>query len=186
MKYIKIIQGGNVVSKFNLGTKRVCVGCSIKFYDLEKNPASCPKCKTMNDINAQYKVRRKNKAAIEVDNDDPLIKNKAKQDAKQKLKKPNKRVEGVDLEDFDDIVVVQGEDEIEEIEEIEEDEDIDDIGELDDVESEEEMDDDIALDDDSLIDKIDDEEEDEDEYDDEEEDEDGDDSSKRGGKGKNK
>ena len=28
----------------NLGTKRVCVSCSARFYDLNKNPAVCPKC----------------------------------------------------------------------------------------------------------------------------------------------
>jgi hypothetical protein len=167
-----------VVSKFNLGNKRVCVGCSAKFYDLEKNPAACPKCKTMNDINAQYKVRRKSKIVIEVDNDDPLIKNKAKQDAKQKPKKSSKRIEGVNLEDFDDVVIVEGEDEIEEIEEIDDIDDIDDLEELEDVETEEPMDDDISLDDDSLIDDIDDGEEEESEEDEEPEPE------KKGGKGK--
>ncbi|WP_342628229.1 TIGR02300 family protein [Nguyenibacter vanlangensis] len=29
-----------------LGTKRVCVSCSARFYDLNKNPAVCPKCGT--------------------------------------------------------------------------------------------------------------------------------------------
>lgn len=27
-----------------LGVKRTCPGCGAKFYDLGKNPASCPKC----------------------------------------------------------------------------------------------------------------------------------------------
>ncbi|MBB2200149.1 TIGR02300 family protein [Gluconacetobacter tumulisoli] len=30
----------------NLGTKRVCVSCSARFYDLNKNPVVCPKCGT--------------------------------------------------------------------------------------------------------------------------------------------
>ncbi len=133
-----------------IGNKRICTGCAGRFYDLGKNPAACPKCKTMNDINAPVKIRRKAKAVLEVDNDDPLIKNKAKQDAK-KLKKPVKKVEGVDLEDFDDIAPMDGEDEIEELDEID---DIDDLEELEDAEPEEEMDDDIVLDDDSLIDDL--------------------------------
>ncbi|MBV9537795.1 MAG: TIGR02300 family protein [Acidisphaera sp.] len=29
-----------------LGTKRVCVACSARFYDLFKQPAICPKCGT--------------------------------------------------------------------------------------------------------------------------------------------
>ncbi len=32
--------------KPELGTKRICVSCSAKFYDLAKVPAVCPKCST--------------------------------------------------------------------------------------------------------------------------------------------
>ena len=32
--------------KPELGTKRVCVACSTRFYDLSKSPAICPKCGT--------------------------------------------------------------------------------------------------------------------------------------------
>jgi uncharacterized protein (TIGR02300 family) len=32
------------MAKPELGTKRVCVSCSAKFYDLCKTPAVCPKC----------------------------------------------------------------------------------------------------------------------------------------------
>ena len=34
------------MAKPELGTKRICVACSAKFYDLQKNPAICPKCGT--------------------------------------------------------------------------------------------------------------------------------------------
>ena len=34
------------MAKPELGTKRVCVSCGAKFYDLQKNPAICPKCGT--------------------------------------------------------------------------------------------------------------------------------------------
>lgn len=34
------------MAKPELGTKRVCVACSAKFYDLCKTPAVCPKCST--------------------------------------------------------------------------------------------------------------------------------------------
>ena len=27
-----------------LGTKRTCVGCNERFYDLNRSPATCPKC----------------------------------------------------------------------------------------------------------------------------------------------
>ncbi len=32
------------MAKPELGLKRVCVSCSTKFYDLGKQPATCPKC----------------------------------------------------------------------------------------------------------------------------------------------
>ncbi len=34
------------MAKPELGTKRVCVSCGAKFYDLTKTPAICPKCGT--------------------------------------------------------------------------------------------------------------------------------------------
>jgi uncharacterized protein (TIGR02300 family) len=34
------------MAKPELGTKRICVACSAKFYDLCKTPAVCPKCST--------------------------------------------------------------------------------------------------------------------------------------------
>ena len=34
------------MAKPELGTKRICVSCGAKFYDLQKAPAVCPKCGT--------------------------------------------------------------------------------------------------------------------------------------------
>ena len=34
------------MAKPELGTKRVCVSCGARFYDLMKQPAVCPKCGT--------------------------------------------------------------------------------------------------------------------------------------------
>jgi uncharacterized protein (TIGR02300 family) len=38
------------MAKPELGTKRVCVSCSTRFYDLTKSPAVCPKCGTEQPI----------------------------------------------------------------------------------------------------------------------------------------
>jgi uncharacterized protein (TIGR02300 family) len=35
------------VAKSELGTKRLCSGCGAKYYDLNKDPATCPKCGTV-------------------------------------------------------------------------------------------------------------------------------------------
>jgi uncharacterized protein (TIGR02300 family) len=38
------------MAKPELGTKRVCVACATRFYDLTKTPAICPKCGTEQPI----------------------------------------------------------------------------------------------------------------------------------------
>ena len=38
------------MAKPELGTKRVCVSCGTRFYDLTKVPAVCPKCATEQPI----------------------------------------------------------------------------------------------------------------------------------------
>jgi uncharacterized protein (TIGR02300 family) len=35
------------VTKSELGTKRFCNNCNMKFYDLHKSPIVCPTCKTV-------------------------------------------------------------------------------------------------------------------------------------------
>jgi uncharacterized protein (TIGR02300 family) len=35
------------VAKPELGTKRLCINCAAKFYDLHKDPIVCPKCDTV-------------------------------------------------------------------------------------------------------------------------------------------
>ncbi len=169
------------MTKVNWGLKRQCVGCSSRFYDLGKNPASCPKCKTSNDINAPVKTRRgRAKATVEVAADDPLLKEKARAEGKQKVKKPvvAKEIDDVDLEEFEDIETIDAEEEIEEI--ADDVEDIESLEELEDIEATGTDDEEIEIEDEAgdgaIIDGIDDEEE----MDDDEE-EDGK-SSKRGAK----
>jgi uncharacterized protein (TIGR02300 family) len=40
------------VAKAELGTKRVCGNCAVKFYDLNKTPIVCPKCSTVMELAA--------------------------------------------------------------------------------------------------------------------------------------
>ena len=35
------------MTKPELGTKRLCAGCNVKFYDLHKTPIVCPTCETV-------------------------------------------------------------------------------------------------------------------------------------------
>jgi len=38
------------VAKPELGTKRLCASCGAKFYDLNKDPITCPKCGTVYEV----------------------------------------------------------------------------------------------------------------------------------------
>jgi len=40
------------VAKPELGTKRLCTSCGTKFYDLNKDPITCPKCHAALELNA--------------------------------------------------------------------------------------------------------------------------------------
>jgi uncharacterized protein (TIGR02300 family) len=40
------------VAKPELGTKRLCMNCGAKFYDLSKDPIVCPKCHTVLELAA--------------------------------------------------------------------------------------------------------------------------------------
>src|SRR3989442_15044093 len=45
-------QGTRTVAKPELGTKRLCTNCGVKFYDLSKDPIVCPKCHTVLELAA--------------------------------------------------------------------------------------------------------------------------------------
>ncbi len=38
------------MTKPELGTKRICSSCNLKFYDLHKSPIVCPTCKTVFEL----------------------------------------------------------------------------------------------------------------------------------------
>jgi uncharacterized protein (TIGR02300 family) len=40
------------VAKAELGTKRLCASCGAKFYDLNKDPITCPKCSAVFQVAA--------------------------------------------------------------------------------------------------------------------------------------
>lgn len=43
---VRRVELRDLMVKPELGTKRVCVACATRFYDLTKTPAVCPKCGT--------------------------------------------------------------------------------------------------------------------------------------------
>ena len=43
---VRRVELRDLMAKPELGTKRVCVACATRFYDLTRAPAVCPKCGT--------------------------------------------------------------------------------------------------------------------------------------------
>ncbi|MCW5746260.1 MAG: TIGR02300 family protein [Alphaproteobacteria bacterium] len=77
------------------GTKRTCQGCGARFYDLNKDPITCPKCGQQHDPEDFVKARRSRSAAA------------AKAAVAPAPKKPKELIEGVPIGD-DELPVVEG------------------------------------------------------------------------------
>ncbi|MBA3813819.1 MAG: TIGR02300 family protein [Alphaproteobacteria bacterium] len=46
------------MSKPEWGTKRICQSCSTRFYDMHRQPITCPKCEIIFDPDTLIKKRR--------------------------------------------------------------------------------------------------------------------------------
>ncbi|EKE09648.1 MAG: hypothetical protein ACD_16C00130G0053 [uncultured bacterium] len=53
------------MSKLEWGVKRTCPGCNVRFYDMNKQPITCPKCSNVFDPDAFVKKRRGRPPATE-------------------------------------------------------------------------------------------------------------------------
>lgn len=51
------------MAKPEWGTKRICLSCGARFYDLNRDPVVCPACGTSHDPTAQNRPRRARAAA---------------------------------------------------------------------------------------------------------------------------
>ena len=52
------------MAKAELGTKRLCASCGAKFYDLSKDPITCPKCSTVFQVVAPTSRGRPDAASL--------------------------------------------------------------------------------------------------------------------------
>jgi uncharacterized protein (TIGR02300 family) len=109
-----------------LGVKRICPSCNARFYDLNKNPARCPKCNHSYDPTVQPRARRARRVASEspLESQDLLIQHMAK--TKGPLKKKSKEDE---IDDFDDGIAPAVEEDMDDMDDIEQLEELDDIEE---------------------------------------------------------
>ena len=51
------------MAKLEWGTKRICPSCGARYYDLQRDPVTCPKCSTPFDPEAFLRARRARPAA---------------------------------------------------------------------------------------------------------------------------
>lgn len=65
------------------GTKRTCHSCSAKFYDMRRDPVSCPKCGTVLDLETLVKPRRTRAVAAVAPEPKPVIKPPPKRPASE-------------------------------------------------------------------------------------------------------
>jgi hypothetical protein len=79
-----------------LGEKRTCPACETKFYDLNKNPATCHKCKHSFNPNEEVKLRKSSRKRVE-----ELKEKNELSDLDEKQKRVKKVVRDDELGDID-------------------------------------------------------------------------------------
>lgn len=47
-----------MAAKLEWGAKRTCLSCGARFYDMRREPITCPKCNTVFDPEAVFRPRR--------------------------------------------------------------------------------------------------------------------------------
>ncbi len=116
------------MAKPELGLKRICLGCGIRFYDLNKTPVSCPSCGKEFDPLASSLVSRSRQSET--------LKNKIQKGQKKGSQESgNRSSTEIDLDDDDgeleDIKILDGDDEDDDVFEEDMDEDDELIGSID-------------------------------------------------------
>jgi hypothetical protein len=161
------------------GTKRSCPKCAAHFYDLNKNPTACPKCKYTYDPTIVVRTRRgrTRKSADIPDVQEKIVPIQPNAILEKKKKAATKKASEEALAGFGDVEVEAGGDDIEEVEG----EELESLEQLEEEEANSDDADDESIMEDLeemeasgtvIVDKIEDEEDDEDEDDSDEEDED--------------
>ncbi len=89
------------------GLKRICLNCSMRFYDMDKRPIICPSCST--EFTLEEKVKKRGRPAAE---DKPVKQVVAKKPAAE--------------EEDDEIAEIDADDDFVSLEDVDEDDDLDD------------------------------------------------------------
>ena len=90
------------MAKPELGTKRVCVSCGARFYDLTRQPAVCPKCGTEQPAE-QPRLRRPAGNLLEEKRRPKVLPVPGIEEADVEVEAPEEEVEEDVLEDTSDL-----------------------------------------------------------------------------------
>ena len=108
------------MAKPEWGIKRLCTSCGARFYDLQHEPITCPKCSTVIDPEQTTRLKRSRSAPVE-------------EVAKPKPKKAADSDDDLDLDDDDDDDDIElddddGDDDVlEDASDLEDDDDLDEL-----------------------------------------------------------
>jgi len=58
-------EGEYIVTKLEWGTKRACQSCNARFYDMRRNPITCPKCGEAFEVQTSGRRSRTRAIAVE-------------------------------------------------------------------------------------------------------------------------
>ncbi len=58
------------MAKPELGTKRLCTGCGAKYYDLNRDPITCPKCGTIFEMTTAVRAAKAAKVIVKEEVDE--------------------------------------------------------------------------------------------------------------------
>jgi uncharacterized protein (TIGR02300 family) len=96
------------VAKTELGTKRTCLSCGARFYDLRKTPISCPKCDSEFSPDDFVVKRRQRPAPLETKASEKVVAPKAAAESDVVVEDEEETVDDdisdIEEEDEDDVI----------------------------------------------------------------------------------
>ncbi|MFM2042839.1 MAG: hypothetical protein RLY86_1415 [Pseudomonadota bacterium] len=106
------------MAKAEWGTKRICPNCGTRYYDMRKDPPTCPSCGTVFDPEALLKSRRARpmpveevkKAPVETEDEERLEIDTEEETVEEEAGTGEEDVEVADVEDEEAEVLDEDED----------------------------------------------------------------------------
>ena len=89
------------MAKSELGLKRTCPACGVRFYDLNKNPASCPSCGKEFDPLASSSISRSKRSELPKNKPEKVQEMEYEESGSPASNEVNAEDDDAELEDID-------------------------------------------------------------------------------------